>query len=706
MDRFFAYARILTTGAPLPSAIITVYDAGTNNLAVIFDDNLDIPTPKANPFIAASDGFFFFYAGVGRYDVRIAGGSVAHAAYTWGDVVLGEGHGRSHVLATSTALGPDHSTSGLTAGHVLTALSPTTAAFQVLPAGMTPDHGTLTGLGDDDHPRYPNLTGRAGGQDLAGGNAANEDLTLRGTSHTTPGDLLLNPDGGSVGIGRVPGAVLDVQGGVRSRSLGFTFPDGTTQITAAGAGTPVAWSIVGDNIHNVNIGNVGIGITAPTRKLDVRTGVTGPLVLHQTNPALGASIEMLVAGVRRGLVAGTPTGLRLTSGSGSTAHLGLFATSDGKVGVNTLDPVKSGLQVVGEQSDDPLRVTADVGFKPGVELYEDSSPRGSLRASSQRIGIFNRFDQGISVDGSGRSGVGLGEEVPKASLHIRGTVGTLGRDSVHLLVETSEVSFPTRAELWGKLGRVGLIEGKEVDVTPGAYFRIADGGDLGTVLIDPSNGFVAVGYDKDKLPLRRLSAFSRQAEPLQVYLETEVGGASGIDFHESSTRRARIRSTSTAVEIENQSGVVFTITQATSRVGIGVAAPTEVLDVAGNVHAASFPTSSDERFKKNVQSLGACLDKVRSLRGVTYEWNDFYRYDLRRGEASDGEQIGFIAQEVEKIFPRLVRPWSGHAQGEDSPGGRFRALEYQRMVPVLVEAIKELADRLEVLEGVIVEPTL
>ena len=154
MDRFFGYARILTTGAPLPSAFITVFDAGTANLAVIFDDDLDTPTPKANAFIATGDGFFFFYAAVGKYDVKIEGGAVDHAPYTWGDVSVGEVHDKSHVLVTPAAVG-DHTAVGLTVGHVLTALTPTTFDFQALPSGLTPDHGSLTGLADDDHAQYP-----------------------------------------------------------------------------------------------------------------------------------------------------------------------------------------------------------------------------------------------------------------------------------------------------------------------------------------------------------------------------------------------------------------------------------------------------------------------------------------------------------------------------------------------------------------------
>lgn len=75
------------------------------------------------------------------------------------------------------------------------------------------DHGALSGLGDDDHSQYALLSGRSGGQTLIGGTAANEDLTLKGTSHATKDTsyVLLQPEGGNVGIGTTtPSEKLDL----------------------------------------------------------------------------------------------------------------------------------------------------------------------------------------------------------------------------------------------------------------------------------------------------------------------------------------------------------------------------------------------------------------------------------------------------------------------------------------------------------------
>lgn len=60
----------------------------------------------------------------------------------------------------------------------------------VIQAGV--DHGSISGLADDDHSQYALLAGRATGQTFYGGTAAGDDLTLRGTSNATAGDVIVS----------------------------------------------------------------------------------------------------------------------------------------------------------------------------------------------------------------------------------------------------------------------------------------------------------------------------------------------------------------------------------------------------------------------------------------------------------------------------------------------------------------------------------
>lgn len=101
-----------------------------------------------------------------------------------------------------------------------------------------------------------------------------------------------------------------------------------------------------------------------------------------------------------------------------------------------------------------------------------------------------------------------------------------------------------------------------------------------------------------------------------------------------------------------------------------------VVKIDGSLTIVTVATPSDVRYKKDVHPLGSSLDKVLHLQGVTYEWDK----DRVQGAGyKSGRQIGLIAQEVEKVLPELVHT--------DSKG--YKTLSYDKLVPVLVEAMKE-----------------
>ncbi len=116
-------------------------------------------------------------------------------------------------------------------------------------------------------------------------------------------------------------------------------------------------------------------------------------------------------------------------------------------------------------------------------------------------------------------------------------------------------------------------------------------------------------------------------------------------------------------------------------VGVGLAPVFRTpfkFDVAGSAHASSFPTSSDERLKMNVCELSDPLRKIGRIRGVAFEWNALY---TELGRSTGRREIGVLAQDVESVFPELISSW-----GEEA----YRAVDYGRLVAVLLEAVKEL----------------
>jgi len=121
---------------------------------------------------------------------------------------------------------------------------------------------------------------------------------------------------------------------------------------------------------------------------------------------------------------------------------------------------------------------------------------------------------------------------------------------------------------------------------------------------------------------------------------------------------------------------VMSWNQANGFVGINTLNAGYTLDVAGTIRGNNV-AASDVRFKQNVRPLTGALAAVLALRGVRYQWNAL---GVQHGGTAGAEQVGVLAQEIEKVYPELV---STDAQG-------YKAVNYAQLTPVLLEAIKEL----------------
>ncbi len=92
--------------------------------------------------------------------------------------------------------------------------------------------------------------------------------------------------------------------------------------------------------------------------------------------------------------------------------------------------------------------------------------------------------------------------------------------------------------------------------------------------------------------------------------------------------------------------------------------------------------SSDRRFKKNIRRLSNALDSTLLLRGVRHDWK---REEFPDRNFGDGEAIGFIAQEVEAVFPELVET--------ESDG--YKKVKYAKVTALLVEALRTQQEQLD-----------
>jgi hypothetical protein len=118
--------------------------------------------------------------------------------------------------------------------------------------------------------------------------------------------------------------------------------------------------------------------------------------------------------------------------------------------------------------------------------------------------------------------------------------------------------------------------------------------------------------------------------------------------------------------------------------GVGVAPSATIgrIDASNDIVAYS---SSDLRLKENINPIENALNKVKALTGVEFDW----KAEHKEAHGYEGHDTGVIAQEVQEVMPTAVRT--------NDTG--YLAVRYEKLIGLLIEANKELANRVEYLES-------
>lgn len=125
----------------------------------------------------------------------------------------------------------------------------------------------------------------------------------------------------------------------------------------------------------------------------------------------------------------------------------------------------------------------------------------------------------------------------------------------------------------------------------------------------------------------------------------------------------------------------------------GGGAATFVGDVTAN--------TSDRRLKENIKNIPNAIDKVKSINGVTFDWkDDLEDINYTRLRIHD---VGVIAQEIQAVLPDAVRPapFDTDEEGNSRSGENYLTVQYEKIVPLLIEAIKEQQIQIEELRKLI-----
>lgn len=192
----------------------------------------------------------------------------------------------------------------------------------------------------------------------------------------------------------------------------------------------------------------------------------------------------------------------------------------------------------------------------------------------------------------------------------------------------------------------------------------------GSISSSIPNGHVLVGDANNRTIVAPTSSFGGGGVVTSV---TDTTGQIGINFTLSAGDLSAVAS-----------GITTTSDVQFKSIGVGTAATAVAGEIRTTGDIVAF-YSSDERLKSNIHPIGDALAKVQSISGNTYDWKDGFELI----HSHKGTDIGVIAQEIEKVLPQAVM---NRETG-------YKAVNYEKIVPLLIEAIKELSAKIEKLEN-------
>jgi len=421
----------------------------------------------------------------------------------------------------------------------------TEVALSVIQSGI--DHGSVSGLLDDDHLQYALLAGRAGGQNLNGGNASGESLTLEATSHSTKGNIVFE---------------TDEMGWTRPVANDNMIMNGNT-IKATAGRFNYGWgeNVFSTSMGSTNDGNIAIGINnlssindlAADYNIAIGTNVMRSLTSAGNNTAIGNEALYSITTGGGNTAMGAAAGRAITSGTnnfalgantlrggnitgsvaigsealrlmtsgdynaaiGSQAGRNLVSGSDFVVGI--------GYQTLFQASGDfTIGIGTQAGYNAGARGVYLGNLAGYNETNADRLYIENSNTASPLIGGNFSSNyVGINTAVASlgAALHVTGTGATSG--TVNAFFENSAGTDLMYLDNSGQLGIGTNLPARTLHVA--GEMRVTD------LTTDPPTRMVGADADGDFGEITVGSGLSLSAGTLTANAAAiDHGGLAGL----------------------------------------------------------------------------------------------------------------------------------------------------------------------------------
>jgi hypothetical protein len=675
------------------------------------------------------------------------GGTALTSTPTNGQLLIGNGTGYSlGTLTASTGISVTNGSGSITIAN--TGVTSLTAGTNITVSAST---GGVT-ISTTTTPTWTSETVPL----ISGGTTASSTLTLQSTSGAGTSDAIIFKTGsqvermridtsGNVGIGSAPiGIKLSVassglisyfnssttDGYIRVDETGGTnnIFGGTNGVGFVGTSTNYPFTIRTNNTERMRIdssGSVGIGITTLAAKLSITTASTTAYGLISQTPVVGLT-------------------------TGNYVNMAYFANTrgtnnDGLRIVNVRDSTGSG---VGNWETESYRIRRSVDQNDGSSGVQEEIVFGANllafnTAGSERMRIDSSGNVGIGTTSPGAK-LGLTTTAASAGWQVRVNNNGVSNDTGIYADASNNMEFAARngsgtltvrigssGDSYINAGNVGIGTSsptQKLDVYGGAgaavsLVRAASGQNAFFSVIGNGNSFLSTSFDMVQDSSSVASLVQRANGPLYFStnnterMRVDASGNVGINqttpasygklcvFTENADATDLIylqRKLSGTFRIKSPSGGLVSMgtplgdnlaveTNGTERArfSTGFSVGTTADPGVGAIYATGNITAyySDDRLKVRKGNIENALAKVEAISGFHYEANETAQALGYKAKP----EVGVSAQEVQAILPEVVVP----APVDD----QYLTVHYERLVPLLIEAVKELSGEVKALNA-------
>jgi hypothetical protein len=456
------------------------------------------------------------------------------------------------------------------------------------------------------------------------------------------------------------------------------------------------WTASGNNIYNSNAGNVGIGNLNPDAPLSFLNATGNKIALYSSGVSAqyGFGVQGNLLQIYSDVAA---SDIAFGYGGSNSFTEKARITGNGNMGIGTSVPLArlhvadSNVVFTGAASLPANPVNPPVSG-PGIRMmwYPD---KAAFRAGyafgttwdKGNIGNYS-FATGngslASGTGSFANGVALAYGNYSSSM---GTSWAVGAFSVALCASTSTGEYSVSAGYQTNAkGAASVAVGSYNDQTdnPSALFsgvlpsdRVfqignGTGSSRSNAMTVLRNGNVGIG---NLAPAKPLSFPASLGEKILLY--PGAAGEVGIGVYGNELRlHADNPGAKVSFGTQDNAGT-FSENALAQRNGV------YAFSVLGSLWVNGTTYASDERFKQNISPISSPIQKLLQLKGVEYEMRikEFPQYHF-----TAGRQMGLLAQNVETVVPEAVNEKDG-----------YKGVDYARLVPLLIESIKEQQKQIE-----------